>query len=303
MTKPKLQRDKVRLGITPTSWWNDDFLLIDIGIPFDQCVSEMALAGFEGCSIGHKYPKDPAVLKAALDLRGLSVSEPWVSTYFTIGERERTLANAQQQLDFLKAVGGHDLVVAELGGAAHPQPIGVFSNRPILDDKQWQALFEGLNEIGRMADKQGMQLCYHPHMGTGVNIASDIKRLMDNTEPKLVHLLLDTGHLYFAGVDPLSIATQYGSRIKHVHLKNNRAKVVEEAEKKDWSFQTAVAAGVFTVPGDSEGCLDFPPIFQALAEANFAGWIVVEAEQDPAKALPLRYAKMARQYLRSTLGW
>ena len=86
---PRLDPEKVKLGITPTLWWNDDFPLIDAGITFGQCVSEMALAGFQGCSIGHKYPTDRAVLKRELDLRGLRVSEPWASTYFTIKDMEQ----------------------------------------------------------------------------------------------------------------------------------------------------------------------------------------------------------------------
>src|SRR5947199_6250704 len=108
----KLERDKVRLGVTPTLWWNDDFPSIDIGVSFEQCVSEMALAGYEGCSVGHKYPTDVEVLKKALDLRGLRVSEPWVSTYFTIKEMEdQTYAMFQRQLEFIKAMGGTDIVI------------------------------------------------------------------------------------------------------------------------------------------------------------------------------------------------
>src|SRR5271157_1068146 len=304
MNGQPLSKDKVWFGVTPTLWWNDDFLSIDIGIPFEQCVSEMALAGFVGCSVGHKYPTDPTVLKAALDLRGLRVSEPWVSTYFTIKEmREQTLATVRHQLEFIGAMGGTDLVVAEFGQAVNPLPVAVFANRPIFNDDQWKALRDGLNEIGLMANERGMRLCYHPHMGTGVNIASDVDRLMETTDPDLVHLLLDTGHLAFAGVDPLAVTTKYGDRIKHIHLKNVRPPIVEQARRQHWSFQTAVEAGVFTVPGDPEGAIDFPPIFAALAASGFEGWIVVEAEQDPAKATPLKYAKMARQYLRDTLGF
>ena len=191
---------KVLLGITPTSWWNDDFLSIDIGIPFEQCISEMALAGFQGCSVGHKYPTDATVLKAALELRGLRVSEPWVSTYFTIKEMDaQTLTTFHQQLAFIKAMGGSDMVVAEFGGAVNPLPVAIFANRPIFDDGQWTALVDGLHRLGRIANESGMRLCYHPHMGTGVMTASDVDRLMDSTKPDLVHLLLDTGHLAFAG--------------------------------------------------------------------------------------------------------
>jgi inosose dehydratase len=297
-----LDPEKVRLGITPTLWWNDDFLSIDIGIPFGQCVSEMALAGFQGCSVGHKYPTDIAELKGALELRGLAVSEPWVSTYFTINEmEEQTLATFHSQLDFIKAVGGTEMVVAEFGGAVNPLPVAVFANRPIFDDAQWDALSSGLNRLGAIAKDEGMRLCYHHHMGTGVMTRADVDRLLASTDPELVHLLLDTGHLAFAGDDPLDAAQTYADRIKHVHLTDVRPDVVERATAEGFSFQAAIEAGVFTVPGD--GSIDFVPILEALGGAGFEGWLVVEAEQDPAKANPLEYALRARGYLREVLGW
>jgi len=297
-----LDREKVRLGVTPTLWWNDDFPSIDIGIPFGQCVSEMALAGFQGCSIGHKYPTDPAVLKPALDLRGLQVSEPWVSTYFTISDMEQqTVDNFEDRLAFLKAVGGTDIVVAEFGGSSHLQPIALFANRPVFTDQQWDSLAGGLNRLGKLAAEAGMRLCYHHHMGTGVMTRADVDRLMDSTDPELVHLLLDTGHLAFAGDDPLAAARAHADRIKHVHLKDVRPEVLSQVLRENLSFQDAIEAGVFTVPGD--GAIDFVPILQALADAGYQGWLVVEAEQHPAKANPLEYALKARAYLREVLGW
>lgn len=297
-----LDREKVRLGVTPTLWWNDDFPSIDIGIPFGQCVSEMALAGFQGCSIGHKYPTDPAVLKPALDLRGLQVSEPWVSTYFTISDMEQqTVDNFEDRLAFLKAVGGTDIVVAEFGGSSHLQPIALFANRPVFTDQQWDSLAGGLNRLGKLAAEAGMRLCYHHHMGTGVMTRADVDRLMDSTDPELVHLLLDTGHLAFAGDDPLAAARAHADRIKHVHLKDVRPEVLSQVLRENLSFQDAIEAGVFTVPGD--GAIDFVPVLQALADAGYQGWLVVEAEQHPAKANPLEYALKARAYLREVLGW
>ncbi|HEY6886196.1 MAG TPA: myo-inosose-2 dehydratase, partial [Solirubrobacter sp.] len=293
---------KVRLGVTPTLWWNDDFRNIDIGITFGQCVSEMALAGFQGCSVGHKYPTDVTELKAALDLRGLAVSEPWVSTYFTINAmEEQTLATFHQQLDFIKAVGGTEMVVAEFGGAVNPLPVAVFANRPIFDDAQWDALTTGLNRLGKIAQDEGMRLCYHHHMGTGVMTRAEVDRLLANTDPALVNLLLDTGHLAFAGDDPVDAARAHADRIKHVHLKDVRPDIVAKATAEGYSFEAAIEAGVFTVPGD--GSIDFVPIFEALADAGFEGWLVTEAEQDPAKANPLEYALKARAYLREVLGW
>lgn len=308
----KLSPEKVWLGVTPTLWWNDDFLTIDAGISFEQCVSEMALAGFKGCSIGHKYPSDPNVLQKALRLRDLRVSEPWVSTYFTIESMwDQTLEKVRQQLDFMDDFETGwcdprraDLVVAEFGHAVNPLPVALFPNCPKFDSDRWKALIAGLNEIGAMAKKRGRKLCYHHHLGTGVMTAEAIDRLMEDTDPILVHLLLDTAHLGAAGGDPLAVALKHAPRIKHVHLKNMRADVVDEVRAKGWSFQQGIEAGIFTVPGDREGAIEcFPELIDVLAAAGFEGWLVVEAEQDPAKATPLKYAKMAREYLRNVLGW
>ncbi len=302
MTVSSLTPDKVKLGITPTLWWNDDFPSIDIGIPFGEAVSEMALAGFQGCSIGHKYPTDPAELKSALDLRGLTVSEPWVSTYFTIdGMAEQTVDAFEERLAFLKAVGGHDIVVAEFGSTSHILPIALFANRAVFDDQQWDQLSQGLNRLGKIADDAGMRLCYHHHMGTGVMTRADVDRLLAGTDPAYVHLLLDTGHLAFAGDDPLAAAQELSARIKHVHLKDIRPEIVSRVREDNLSFQQGIEDGVFTVPGD--GSIDFRAILQTLGDNGFEGWLVVEAEQDPAKANPLEYAQKARAYLRDVLGW
>jgi inosose dehydratase len=294
-------RDKVFLGITPTGWTNDDMPGIGDNIPFEQCVSEMALAGFEGCSVGHKFPRDPKVLKAALELRGLRVSEPWASTHFTAAEMEdRTVEGFRQQMAFIKEMGGTDVVVAELGHAVHQQPVFVLANKPVFSDEQWGRMVEGLNRLGRMAAEAEMRLCYHHHMGTGVQTRAEVDRLMSDTDPEVVHLLLDTGHLYWAGDDPLDMARAYADRITHVHLKDIRKDVLDRCMERKMSFLESVIEGAFTVPGD--GVIDFEPIFRTLADAGYEGWLIVEAEQDPHKANPLEYAKKARTYLREVAG-
>lgn len=298
----RLSPDKVKLGVCCTVWWNDDFPTIDADISFGQAVSEMALAGFQGCSIGHKYPSDAAELKAALDLRGLRVSEPWTSTYFTIDKmRQKTVAAFEETLAHIRALGGNELVVAEFGASSHLLPVDVFANRPVFTDAQWDALTSGLDELGKIARSAGMKLSYHHHMGTGVMTRADIDRLMASTDPDLVHLLLDTGHVAFAGDDPLDLARAHAGRIGHVHLKSVRPEVVSRVREEGLSFQEGVELGVFTVPGD--GAIDFRPILEVLADAQYEGWLVVEAEQDPNKAVPLEYAKRARTYLADVLGW
>jgi len=295
-------RDKVYLGITPTGWTNDDMPGLGDDIPFEQCVSEMALAGFEGCSVGHKYPKEPGVLKRELDLRGLRVSEPWASTYFTVEQMEdRTVESFRQQMAFIKEMGGSDVVVAELGHAVHQQPVFVLANKPVFSEEQWSRMVEGLNRLGRMAAEDDMRLCYHHHMGTGVQTRSEVDRLMDDTDPEVVHLLLDTGHLFWAGDDPLDMARAYAGRIRHVHLKDIRRDVLERCMEQKMSFLESVMEGAFTVPGD--GVIDFEPIFRTLADAGYEGWLIVEAEQDPNKANPLEYAMKARSYLREVIGF
>jgi inosose dehydratase len=263
----------------------------------------MALAGYAGCSRGHKYPTDPEVLKRELALRGLVISEPWVSTYFTIQAMyEQTLASFDKEIDFLEKMGSGDMVLAELGHSVHQQPVALLPNSPCFTEAQWKRLGDGLNTLGEKARKHKIKMCYHHHMGTGVMTMDDVARLAKVTDPELVSLCLDTGHLHFAGGNPLEFIELYASRIKHVHLKNIRQPIMDRVYKEDLSFKQAIQAGVFTVPGDREGCLDFSAILKSLSQKGFGGWLVVEAEQDPAKATPLVYAKMAREHLREITG-
>jgi inosose dehydratase len=145
-----------------------------------------------------------------------------------------------------------------------------------------------------------MYIAYHHHMGTMIQSAAEIDRLMEMTNPDLVHLLIDTGHAFYAGDDALAITNKYASRIRNVHLKDIRQNVLGKVHQHKMSFLDSVKAGVFTVPGD--GVINFDPVFKALAAANYQGWFVVEAEQDPEKANPLEYAKMARKFILQHTG-
>ena len=304
--------DNVRLGITPTGWSNSDDLTMDLNPPisYKQIISEIALSGFKGTQGAPKFPKDVAMLKKDLEVRDLTISEPWVGTYFTIGAADDSQKIFENQMAFMKNFDSNVIVVAELGGAVHQQPIEPLANRPIFTNDQWDALTEGLNSLGMQAAAQNMVLCYHPHIGTGVETLSDIKRLMSSTDDS-VKLLLDTGHLYYAGVSQneiLDLIKTYGQRIKHVHLKNIRQDILNQAKAEELSFLDAIRAGVFTVPGDDAGIIKFEPIFQALADADYEGWLMVEAEQDPSNTTiqplrePLEYALMARSYLHQVTG-
>jgi inosose dehydratase len=290
----------VRLAIAPIGWTNDDLPELGGQIPFEQCVSEMALAGFKGSEVGNKYPKDPAVLNKALGLRGLTICNAWFSSFLTTRPYAEVEAEFIQHRDFLHAVGARVIGAAEQGHSIQGLDLPVFDQKPSFTDAEWTRLTEGLDKLGRRAQEKGMTLTYHHHMGTGVQTAAEIDRLMEHTTPGLLDLLFDTGHLVFAGEDHLAVLKKWGKRIKHVHLKDVRPAVVAKIKAEKKSFLTAVKSGAFTVPGD--GSVDFVPVFQALRDLAYQGWWVVEAEQDPALANPLEYAIKARSYIRAKAG-
>lgn len=290
----------IRLAIAPIGWTNDDMPELGGEIPFEQCISEMALAGFEGSEVGNKYPRDPEKLNKALKLRGLTICNAWFSSFLTTKPLAEVEKDFIKQCDFLYAVGARIIGAAEQGKSIQGKPLPIFDAKPRFTDEEWKRLTEGLNHLGTIAKKKGMQLVYHHHMGTGVQTTEEIDRLMEMTDPELVGLLYDTGHLVFSGEDHLAVLHKYLKRIKHVHLKNVRFEVMEKAKKEKWSFLQAVRNGVFTVPGD--GGLDFVPVFDALKSGGYKGWWVVEAEQDPAKANPLEYALIARRYIKEKAG-
>ncbi|MBR5681129.1 MAG: myo-inosose-2 dehydratase [Clostridia bacterium] len=296
-----LDPKKVKLAIAPIGWTNDDMPDLGGENTFEQCVSEMALAGFKGSEIGNKYPKDVAVLKHKLDVRGLTICNAWFSTLFLSEPYEVTIQNFIAHRDRLHALGAKVIGASEQGDSIQGKNVNIFgASKPRWTDEQWALIARGYNELGALAQEVGMTLTMHHHMGTGVQTAEEIDRFMDIVDPEKVFLLFDSGHLTFAGLDPLPSLKKNIGRIRHIHLKDVRLPIRERAEREGWSFLTAVRGGVFTVPGD--GDVDFAPLFDVIEESGYEGWVVVEAEQDPALANPFEYAKMARAYIREKTG-
>lgn len=288
---------EVHLGIAPIAWTNDDLPELGGENTFEQCVSEMALAGFTGSEVGNKYPKDTAVLKKALELRGIRIASAWFSSFLTTKPFEETAAAFIQHRDFLHTMGAKVIVVAEQGHSIQGlMDTPVFDAKPVFTEEEWKKLAAGLEKLGKLAQEKGMNIVYHHHMGTGVQTTAEIDKLMELTNPDLVYLLFDTGHLTFSGENPETVLKKYAARIKHVHLKDIRQEVLAKVKTEKMSFLQAVKSGVFTVPGD--GMIDFAPLFAELAKHNYKGWFIVEAEQDPAVANPLEYAIKARQYIK-----
>ena len=181
-------------------------------------------------------------------------------------------------------------------------PILTGGHKHVMNDEEWDRFCKGLNRLGQIASERGFKLCFHHHMGTVCQTVEETTRLMENTDPKYVFLCFDTGHFTFAGEDPVKMLEKFADRVGHVHLKNMRMPLVEKARAEHWSFLDAVRAGAFTVPGDPDGCVEFDKVFDLLDKAGYTGWIMVEAEQDPAKANPFEYAKMGREYITAHTG-
>ncbi|KUP24978.1 myo-inosose-2 dehydratase [Paenibacillus sp. DMB5] len=295
------KEEAVRLAIAPIAWTNDDMPELGGNNTFEQCISEMALAGFQGSEVGNKYPRSPEVLHRALGLRGLQIASAWFSAHLTVRPYEETAEAFVAHRDFLHAMGAKVIVVSEQGRSIQGQmDTPLFDAKPVFTEGEWALLAEGLGKLGRLAAEKGMAIVYHHHMGTGVQTAAEIDRLMELTDPAEVSLLFDTGHLAFSGENPLEVLRAHLPRIRHVHLKDIRPEVVRRVIAEKLSFLQAVKAGAFTVPGD--GCIEFADIFAELAGSSYTGWFVVEAEQDPALADPLEYAIKARKYIRETSG-
>ena len=296
-----LDPNKVKLAIAPIGWTNDDMPDLGGENTFEQCVSEMALAGFKGSEIGNKYPQDVKVLKHKLDVRGLQICNAWFSTLFTSEPYEVTIRNFIAHRDRLYALGARVIGASEQGDSIQGKNVNIFGNqKPVWTDAQWDTVIKGYNELGALAQEKGMTLTMHHHMGTGVQTVEEIDRFMASVDPEKVFLLFDSGHFAYAGEDPVAVVKKYISRIKHVHLKDIRPDEVAKVKAENKSFLQGVRAGAFTIPGD--GCVDFDSIFKVLEENDYSGYMVVEAEQDPAKANPLEYAIRARRFIAEKTG-
>lgn len=297
-----LKKENIKLGIAPIAWTEDDMPEMGAGNSFLQTISEIALSGYEGTEIGCQYPRNPAILNKEFGRRGISAITAWISTY--INEKpmwwnERAFID---HMNFLKAIGAKHINVSDQSYSIQHCWNTPVTNKYVLNDDEWDVLAKGLDHLGKIAVDNGMEIVYHHHMTTTVQRTNEIDRLMAMTDPKYVNLIFDTGHLTFSGEDPVDILDRHFDRIKHVHLKNVRGEALKKVRAENKSFLRSIPDGVFTVPGDPDGIVDFPAVFKILEEREYKGWLVVEAEQDPDIANPLDYAVMARNYIKEIAG-
>ena len=281
----------VQYGISPLTWTNDDMPELGGEIPLETCLSEMAEAGFTGTELGTKYPREPEVLIPLLEKHGLVLASGWYSGNLMTLTAEEEIAAMQEHIKLLKAAGCKAMVFGEVSNTVHGDINTPLSQRVILTMDEWKAYCEKLTAVAEyLLNEHDIKLSFHHHVGTICETEDDINLMMELTGDA-VHLTLDTGHITYGGGNPVTMIKRWGHRIGHMHFKDLRLDVMKAARDADKSFLNAVLDGVFTVPGT--GDVDYDDVFAALKERNYQGWLLVEAEQDPAKAHPLTFAKTA----------
>lgn len=286
----------VEIGINPITWTNDDMPELGGDTPLEICLRETREAGYAGTELGGKFPRTARELGPILSAHGLRLVSGWYDGRILERETEGEFDAALPHLTLLRDLGCRHVVYADTSRGRHDGIFQPISRRPVLAAEEWPQYGRKVTALAERMAAFGVGMAFHHHMGTIVETEAEIDRLMAATGPA-VGLLFDTGHCLFAGGDPAALLQRHLRRVVHVHCKDVRRPMLERARAEDMSFMGAVLDGIFTVPGD--GCIDFLPLLRLLRERDYAGWLVVEAEQDPRKAHPLTYARLGLRNLRS----
>jgi len=288
----------VRIGINPISWSNDDLPALGGETPLETALKEGAEIGYQGFELGNKFPKEPEALKAKLADFGVACVSGWYSGQLAHGTLDEEIARCEVHMRKLQFNGCKVVVYGEVAGSIQGRIDTPLFKRPrFMSDAQWKAYGDRLTTFGEhLQSSHGITLAYHHHMGAYVESPDDVDRLMAATGPS-VGLLFDTGHAFYGGAsDPVALLKRHLPRVVHVHCKDVRPQVIARARNEAWSFLDGVLNGIFTVPGD--GALDFDAVLGTLHAGGYEGWLVVEAEQDPAVAPSYAYAKKGYETLR-----
>ncbi|MGF0540211.1 myo-inosose-2 dehydratase [Agrobacterium sp. ES01] len=289
----------IRFGTNPIAWANDDDQTLGANIPTDQILREAARIGFDGIENGHRWPADPEELKQLLGSYGLAFISGWYSLNLLAQSVEAEKTAIQPHLDRLKHNGCTVCIVCETSNTIQGSQTPL-SQSPVLSGDEMRAFGAKVEELAAFTAAQGIALVYHHHMGTVVETPTEIDAFMAATGPA-TRLLFDAGHCFFGGngSDPAPVLRKYADRVSHFHAKNVRPSVMRQVRETGMSFMDGVRAGVFTVPGDAEGGVEFAPLLQILKEAGYDSWIVIEAEQDPDVHNPFEYQSLGLKTLKA----
>jgi inosose dehydratase len=289
----------VKIGISPIAWQNDDLPDLTAAYTMEQALKEAREIGYTGVERGQRMPADTEGLRAYLDANDIALCGGWCSGSTLVNDLHAEIAVVREQVEQFVALNSPCIVYAECSNTIQGQIGTPVNDRPKLSRDEVLAYAGRLTELAKWMADQGMPMAYHHHMGTIIESEDEVNWLMEGSGPEL-SLCFDTGHLLFGGGDVMATLNRWGDRVHHVHFKDIRPEIVQDTRENNRSFLDAVIAGAFTVPGD--GCIDFQAVANALKAMDYNGWIVVEAEQDPAKAPPYEYSKMGYDHIVQVCG-
>jgi inosose dehydratase len=284
----------IRFGASPLAWSNADVPQLGGDGGLDVFLAQAHDAGFAGVELSEEHLRDGRAARRMLEHCALEPVCSWTRGNLLADSPDAAIRRAQEDAQRCATIGARMMVYMECTGAVHADVGTPLSLRPRLPDAGFEPFGERLTALADACAALGVRLVYRPHMGTVVQFQREIDLLMQHTGAS-VGLLIDTGHLAYAGAHAGDLLQQHAARIALVHCKDVRPEVLRRARHRDNSFPDAVAGGVFTVPGD--GCIDYSVFASRLMDAGYAGWAVVEAEQNPATAPPLEYARMGLRHL------
>ena len=301
----------IRVGNAPVS-----FAVYDAaaeakgGWPWSRFLDEVASAGYQGTELGpYGYlPTDPVVLAAELARRQLALGSSYVPAL--LGDPARLDQDRAEVLKvgrLLKTQGVSEVIIADDGDPGRQAIAGRVpaDGSRGWSSAQWATAVDHLQRIARaLRDELAMTLVVHHHVGTYLETPPEIDRLLASTEPDLIGLLLDTGHVVYGGGDPLALLKRHGNRVRYVHFKDLRSDLLAEVRARQIELHAAWKMGVFCPLG--EGCVDFAGLLAELQRQKYRGWIIVEqdivADADGAlRPPPADSARASRTYLRDVL--
>lgn len=285
----------IRWGVSPIAWANDDMPELGGNISLDAILTDAKTIGFEGIELGNKFPRDAETLKPIMARHQLDIVGGWYSSNLLVRDADAEIAAMADHLALLEAMGSTVFIIAETSNAVHGDRTSSLAAHPELAAAEWWTFGERLTAVARHVAARGLRLAYHHHLGTVVEKREELDHFVATTGRE-VGLVLDTGHALYGGIDPVTVVRDHPERIAHVHCKDVRGARHRSFRGAGASFLDGVVGGMFTVPGD--GDYDYNPFLQALAEIGYSGWIVVEAEQDPAVADPREYGRLGLETLR-----
>jgi inosose dehydratase len=279
----------VKIGISPIAWQNDDLPDITKDYTMEQALRESRDIGYTGVERGQRMPHDTEGLRQYLEANDIALCGGWCSGNSLVNDFAAECDATRQQVEQFIALDAPCIVYAECSNTVQGLQNVPVNNRPKLSRDEIMTYGKKISELAKWMADQGMPMAYHHHMGSIIESEDDVNWLMDGSSHE-VNLCFDTGHLLFGGGNVMATLDRWGDRVHHVHYKDIRPHIVKDVRDNNLSFLDAVIAGAFTVPGD--GCIDFQEVTHKLKAMDYSGWIVVEAEQDPAKAPPYEYSKL-----------